>query len=79
MQQNSTTLKNANESSDDVGDVITIRSQSIISQSKNECNIFISNIINNSNDKNEVRNDEELPKGTIIKVGDTIITGITEE
>ena len=46
---------------------------------KEGCNIFISNIINNSNDKNEVRNDEESPKGTIIKIGDTIINGITEE
>ena len=34
---------------------------------------------NNSNESQKVRNDEELPKGTIIKIGDSIITGIMKE
>lgn len=56
--------------------------QSIINKSKQkrkEYYIFTKNIRNNSNNKNQVRNDDKLPKGTIIKIGESIITGKTQE
>ena len=46
---------------------------------KEEYYIFKNSIINNSNDKNQVTNNKGLPKGTIAKIGDSIITGIMEE
>lgn len=57
----------------------TINNQEVKAKKKEEYYIFTNKIINNSNDKNQVRNDKELPKGTIMKIGDPIITGITEE
>ena len=57
----------------------TINNHEVKAKKKEEYYIFTNKIINNSNDKNQVRNDKELPKGTIMKIGDPIITGIMEE
>ena len=57
----------------------TINNQEAKAKNKEEYYMFTNKIINNSNDKNQVINDKELPKETITKIGDPIITGITEE